>query len=69
MVTVYGKYVRVVIYRDGDKVELCISPIWDPSCEDSIVLIGRAKDFKEKAEELINEIVSLTRKALNEFKS
>ena len=60
----YGKYVRVVIYRDGDKVELCISPIWDPSCEDSIVLIGRAKDFKEKAEELINEIASLVYMAL-----
>jgi hypothetical protein len=69
MVILYGKYVRVVVYREGDNIELCISPVYDPGCEDSVILIARAEDLKEKAEELVNEIVSLIRKALDELKS
>jgi len=69
MTTLHGRYVRVVIHRESDTVELCISPVYDPGCEDSVILIARAENLKEKAEELVNEIVSLTRKALDELKS
>jgi hypothetical protein len=67
MVTIHGKYVRVEVHREGDIVELCISRMYDIACEDSIVLIARAEDLKEKAEELVNEIVSLIRRALDKL--
>ena len=58
---------RVVIHRESDTVELCISPIWDPGCDDSVVLIARPEELREKAKELISEIATLVRRALDKL--
>jgi hypothetical protein len=67
MATLRGRYVRVEVYHVGDEVELCISPMWDPGCEDSVVLIARPDELRERAEELIGEIATLVRRALDKL--
>jgi hypothetical protein len=69
VVTLRGKHVRVEVYRVGDEVELCISPVYDVGCEDSVVLIARPEELREKAEELVSEIATLVRRALGELAS
>jgi hypothetical protein len=67
MAVLRGKYVRVEVYREGNLVELCISPVHDASCEDSVRLYMLVDGAREKVEELVSEIASLMRRALNEL--
>jgi hypothetical protein len=64
MVELRGKKVRVWVHRDNGNIVVEISNIWDPSYEESIVLITKEASFKEDVEALIDEITQLLRKAV-----
>jgi hypothetical protein len=64
MVELYGKMVRVWVYRENNDIFVEIANVWDPLYEHPVVLITDESRLKEDVEALIEEIAQLLRKVV-----
>jgi hypothetical protein len=64
VVELYGKRVRVWVYKYGNDIYIEIGNIYDPSYEKPVILITSESRIEEDVEALIEEIVRLLRKAV-----
>jgi hypothetical protein len=64
VVELYGRDVRVLVYRYDGNIHIEIGDVWDPLYERPVILITSESRVKEDVEALIDEIAQLLRRAV-----